>query len=429
MARTVTDTRIQDRAARSRLQARGKPYYRLVEPGLHLGYRRPRGRRGKAAAAGTWVVRQYVGGQAYHVERIGIADDYSDADGVAILDFRQAQDAARTLHVQRAHSAAGIGIALTVAAALDAHFEYLEGKGQPVTDQRYHAQAHILPALGGIEVTALTTNQISRWLHHIAKLPPRVRTKPGQAQQHKAIGEDDAEARRRRRSSANRVFTTLKAALNHAWKQGAVPSNTAWARCEAFSGVDTARVRALTVAESRRLINAAAPEFRPLVIAALQTGCRYSELCRLKAGDLNLDSGGTLAIWQSKSGKPRHVVLTKEGADFFAQLAAGRDPGALMLCRADGRAWGKGQQKFFMAEACRRAKIAPIGFHGTRHSWASLAVMNGMPLMVVARNLGHADTKMVEKHYGHLSENYITDAIRTHAPTFGIARSNVTVLR
>jgi hypothetical protein len=37
----------------------------------------------------------------------------------------------------------------------------------------------------------------------------------------------------------------------------------------------------------------------------------------------------------------------------------------------------------------------PINFHGLR----SLAVMNGMHLMVVARNLGHVDTRMVEKHY------------------------------
>ena len=47
--------------------------------------------------------------------------------------------------------------------------------------------------------------------------------------------------------------------------------------------------------------------------------------------------------------------------------------------------------------------------------------MNGAPLMVVARNLGHADTRMVEKHYGHLAPSYIADAIRAAAPRFGIA--------
>src|SRR5205823_13765885 len=52
-------------------------------------------------------------------------------------------------------------------------------------------------------------------------------------------------------------------------------------------------------------------------------------------------------------------------------------------------------------------------------SWASLAVMAGVPLLVVAKNLGHADTRMVEKHYGHLAPSYIADAIRAGAPRFG----------
>jgi hypothetical protein len=53
-----------------------------------------------------------------------------------------------------------------------------------------------------------------------------------------------------------------------------------------------------------------------------------------------------------------------------------------------------------------------------------------MPLMVVARNLGHSDTRMVEKHYGHLAPSYVSDAVRAHAPRFGItASSNVKNLR
>ena len=45
--------------------------------------------------------------------------------------------------------------------------------------------------------------------------------------------------------------------------------------------------------------------------------------------------------------------------------------------------------------------------------------MGGMPLMVVAKNLGHADTRMVERHYGHLAPSYVAEAVRKHAPKFG----------
>jgi len=50
--------------------------------------------------------------------------------------------------------------------------------------------------------------------------------------------------------------------------------------------------------------------------------------------------------------------------------------------------------------------------------------MNGMPLMVVARNLGHADTRMVEKHYGHLTADFVANAIRKSAPRFGFKLSH-----
>jgi site-specific recombinase XerD len=65
-----------------------------------------------------------------------------------------------------------------------------------------------------------------------------------------------------------------------------------------------------------------------------------------------------------------------------------------------------------------------------RHTYASHAAMNGMPLQVLAHNLGHSTIKMVEKHYGHLSESYIASMIRQHAPVWGIAvESNVQPLR
>ena len=47
--------------------------------------------------------------------------------------------------------------------------------------------------------------------------------------------------------------------------------------------------------------------------------------------------------------------------------------------------------------------------------------MAGAPLMVVAINLGHRDTRMVERHYGHLADSYVSEMIRKTAPQFGIS--------
>jgi integrase len=217
----------------------------------------------------------------------------------------------------------------------------------------------------------------------------------------------------------------LKAALNHAYDEGHVANRDAWGRRLApFEKVEVARVRYLTVAEAERLINACDPEFRALVRAGLETGCRYGELIRLEVCDFNPDAS-TLAVRQSKSGKPRHVVMTQEGATFFRLHCAGHDGHELMFRHGDGGAWRKSGQARPMAEACNNGEIKPaISFHVLRHTWASLAVMNGVPLMVVAKNLGHADTRMVEKHYGHLAPSFIADAIKAGAPRYRVKDDN-----
>jgi integrase len=418
MARTIRDASLESRAARSRLPARGKPHYRKIEEGLHLGYRKPRGRKGSPAVAGKWVVRHYVGEQAYEVKKLGTADDFTDADGVAILSFKQAVDLARERMQRRAHVAAGKTGPLTVHAAVEDYLQFLETNRKTATDARYRAAAFIYPELGDLEVAELRTERLERWHAGLAKAAPRLRTKEGAKQQHRAAA-DDEDGRRRRQASANRVLTILKAALNRAWRRGKVTSDAAWRRIEPFENVDAARVRYLTVDEARRLTNAADPEFRPLVQAALHTGARYGELTRLQVHDFNPEAG-TVAIRQSKAGKPRHVVLTDEGAKLFKQWTAGRTGNDLILRKANGSAWEKSHQARPMTEACERAKIRPrISFHGLRHTWASLSAMNRVPLLVIAKNLGHSDTRMVEKHYGHLAPSYVADAIREGAPKFG----------
>ena len=105
----------------------------------------------------------------------------------------------------------------------------------------------------------------------------------------------------------------------------------------------------------------------------------------------------------------------------FRRLAAGHSPHDRLLPKADGGKWLKSHQTRPMKETCIRATIEPpANFHVLRHTYASLTIMNGAPLMVVARNLGHTDTRMVEKHYGHLAPSYVAEQIRAAAPRFGI---------
>jgi integrase len=410
VGRTVKDASLGTPAARAKLQVRPKPYYRSVQPGLHLGYaKRVRGK------PGVWLARYYLGDEKYEVEGFTYkvahgdvactADDQQPADGTAVLSFGQALDRARQRYAERASAAAG-GLA-TVAAALDAYFDWLEAhkKSSRPTEARGRAQSTIYPVLGDIELDELTTDDVEEWLFTLAS---------------KRNG-DDEEAVRRRQATANRTLTILRAALNKAYRDKKVASDGEWRRVKPFKGVAKARVRFLTVDECRRFLAACSAEFRPLAQAALTTGCRCGELVRLTVDDFK-PASGTLHVRQSKSGKPRHVVLNDEGAAFFAALCAGRPGHELMLLRTSAQPWRRNGQQPPMAQACRRAGITPPAtFHALRHTWASLSVMAGMPLVVVAKNLGHTSTKMVEAHYGHLSKDFVAQAIHKSAPTFGFA--------
>jgi hypothetical protein len=101
MARTVLDSQLDSRTARARLQTRVKPYFRAIDPGLHLAYRRN-------TTGGTWSVRMYLGGGKYQMALLGTADDLGDADGVAALNFSHAQAAARARYTQATRAANGL---------------------------------------------------------------------------------------------------------------------------------------------------------------------------------------------------------------------------------------------------------------------------------------------------------------------------------
>jgi integrase len=401
--RTLRDSRLDTAEARLRLAVRSKPYWRLIEPSLHLGYRRLKGR------SGTWTARRYLGDEKYQHEGIGVADDYDRADGYRVLSFKQAQEKARGRPTAKAGP-------YTVRDAIEDYLKFLVSERKSGEATRQRAETMILPVLGDRKCEALTTDDLNRWRNDLAKQAPRARSSRIK-QNYRAFDGSDPEAVRRRRNSVNRLWTILRGALNHAFRDGKISSDTAWRRVRPFRGADAARVRYLEPADATRLVNACDTDLRLLVQGALQTGCRFSELARLTVTDFH-EPSGTIAIRLSKSGRARHVVLTAEGIALFKRLTAGRADGDLIF-QDSGLPWKTTQRP--MLDACRRARIEPaVGFHILRHSWAGLSVMAGMPLMVVARNLGHADTRMVEKHYGHLAPSYVAETVRKHAPSFGI---------
>jgi integrase len=413
--RTVRDAKLDTRSARFRLAARREPYWRSISDRLAIGYR-------KGAKGGTWIARHYTPEAGRRFNALGTTDDVADADGVHVLTFGQAQEAARAWFAALARQDRNQTIAgpYTVGQALNDYVADYKRRGGKAVDRLEAAiRAHLRPTLGSVALQSLTRHQVERWHTKLAEAPPRLRTAPGKRQQYADL-DTSADGLRRRRSTANRVLTILKAALNLARQNRRIDTDDAWAMAKPYREVDAPKIRYLSDDETRRLVNACPPHFRALVTAALLTGARYGELAAMTAGDYSRDSG-TVYIGRSKGGKARHVYLSAEGVEFFEAAAGGKGTGDLLFPRADGKPWQHTHQFRPMRAACEAAKIAPaIGFHILRHTHASRLAIKGVASAVIAAQLGHSDTRMTERHYAHLAPSYIGETLRAAFTSIGI---------
>jgi integrase len=354
MAGTVRYTKIETRTARMKLKPGKKMYWRnLVLGRLSVGYQRK-----ASGLPGRWVARTTLGGDRWRISPLGLADDYADAasPSTGVLAFEDA--AATALKSFRAEG--GPATIVTVADAIADYVEWLKAHRASGSDAEGRAKKLILPALGRLRLSELTTARLNSWRDALAEAPALLRTGLAAPQRYKkpptTVGE-----KRARRATANRTWSILRGALNRAFVAGYVEDDTAWRRVKPFAKVSAARPGYLTVAEGARLINGADPDFRPLVKGALLTGCRYGELLAARVRDY---VNGKLHVARSKSGRPRDVVLTEEGVAFFAALSVGRAGDVLLFTHANGEPWSKSQQAQPMREACERASIKPaVGFH------------------------------------------------------------------
>ncbi len=422
MARMVRNAKMETREGRSKFAVSDTPYWQPIHRCGHIGYYKGKNTR-------AWYARFRNEGKnaGYTKKKIALADDIRDADGKIVLSFREAQLAAqewfKSLEMQRAgYTPSGI---YTVKDAIDDYAQWYKLNRKSWKTVSYQIDAHIIPTLGKIDISKLTAKKIQEWHAAIAQSPPRLRTSKFSDEKNMGALNSD-EARRKRKATANRILNTLKAALNKAYQDGKVANDDAWRRIKPFKAVESAKMQYLTTDEAKRLVNACLPEFRPMIQAALFTGCRYGELCNVKVSDFNTDSG-TLSIQESKSGKPRHVILTEEGQAFFTQATFGKNGTDLIFTRFDGSQWGRSHQTRRLKEASEIANIDPAAsFHILRHTHASQLAMAGVPMAVIAQQLGHSDTRICEKHYAHLSPSYVADTIRANFPKLDILKeSNV----
>ncbi|MFE8032031.1 phage integrase [Thiohalocapsa marina] len=152
-----------------------------------------------------------------------------------------------------------------------------------------------------------------------------------------------------------------------------------------------------------------ADHLQPLVLLALNTGCRRGELFGLEWRDIDLDLR-TLTVRgvNAKGGTTRHIPLNAEALAILTQWRKQQPGDGLLFPGKEGErldnintAWRK---------LVKDAGLVAFRFHDLRHTFASNLVMAGVDLNTVRELLGHGDIAMTLR-YAHLAPGHKAAAV------------------
>src|SRR5689334_17425627 len=396
---------------------RGIPYRRHTTwlglvTGRFLGYRRPLKGKGHP----YWSAKFRGKDSKYHETKIGLADNEQVADGRTVLSYDQAVEKAWEWFKANAATSSDpnpigpttellycpVGEVYTLGHALH---DFLEWKR--LSAARSHFQIlvalinrHLTYRLGPLPLNELTGEVFRALFQEILETSPRQgKRQSGERQPLFAIEEDML---RTRKKTINTLIGILRTTLQLAWETGKTDNDRLWRALRPFRNVDRPRILHLSRTECRQLLKHCRPDLRPLVMAALYTGCRSGELLKMQVCHVGKDGYGVYVL-PHKTTRHRFVFLPDEGMAFFLQLIKNRSPTDLLFVRADGKPWGVFYMKLFKLAVLSAGLPREFAFHGLRHTYASQLVQAGTPMIVVSEQLGHAHTFQVSRSYGHLA--------------------------
>ena len=184
------------------------------------------------------------------------------------------------------------------------------------------------------------------------------------------------------------------------------------------------RMRFLSEDERARLIDACAtsycPYIYPIVILALSTGMRKSEILNLRWQDVDLEKA-VILLYKTKNNEPRRVAVRGLALELLKQHNKVRRIDTDYLFPGELTAKNGRPMEITKAweDARRRAKLENFVFHDLRHSCASYLAMGGATLLEIAEVLGHKTLEMV-KRYSHLAESHTANVVeRMNKQIFG----------
>ena len=209
-------------------------------------------------------------------------------------------------------------------------------------------------------------------------------------------------------ATVNRLVATIKHMFSKAEEWDMVEEETLKrVRKVKLLEENNRRLRYLSKEECQALINACDRHLRPIVIVALHTGMRKSEILLLKWDNVDLKHGFIL-LEVTKNGERREIPINDTVSDTLQGLTRRLDVPYVFYNFRTGKPYNDFKRSF--ASACRRACIKDFHFHDLRHTFASHLVMIGTDLTTVKELMGHKTVNMTMR-YAHLAPSHKVKAV------------------
>lgn len=205
-------------------------------------------------------------------------------------------------------------------------------------------------------------------------------------------------------ATVNRNLTTLKTMFKKAEEWGKIDKNPT--KGVKLLREPSGRIRFLEREEIAKLLSVCSKKLRPIVIVALYTGMRRSEILGLKWRDCDFVRNN-IRLADSKNGEGREIPMNEQVKTALMRVAK-HPESQYIFCDKDGNRIGNVRKTFFTA--LRKSGIKDFHFHDLRHTFASQLVMASVDINTVRELMGHRDLRMTLR-YSHLSPSYKKRAV------------------
>lgn len=164
------------------------------------------------------------------------------------------------------------------------------------------------------------------------------------------------------KSTVNRILNCLSSLYNRAIEWGKATSNPA-AKVKLFK-VANKRTRYLEKEEVVKLLSRCCEHLKPIVIVALHTGMRKSEILGLRWHDIDIKRN-VVHLLDTKNGEKREIPMNETVRAALIKVKKHRDS-PFVFCGVNGKPYGSVKKSF--STACKKAGIINFWFHDLRHT-------------------------------------------------------------